>query len=556
MDGILHISTIAALDGDTFLQFFGRLHPIVVHFPIALTIVALLAELTCIVRRRDGISVLGRELVILAACFAILAAWFGWLNAGFESLNEDERWWAGELRGPAADAARTLFLHRWGGVAVAVLLVLASGFSLIASARGLRRNLYRAVLVIASGVTGLTGHLGGEMVFGEGYLFEVFSTPAPAPLPSTPPGNLDADTPADPTAPPAGADPGDVLAASVTTLFTDRCANCHDTRRRKGGLAVVPLDELTRGDPEYWVIEPGLPEFSELVRRVSLPDADPDRMPPKGPHLTDAEIALISEWIIAGAPSGSPAATPTPESAAPQESTTPPTDDVPPADDVPPTDDVPATVTDPVPVAVVAPVAPPSAEPPVPDAEAIAALNARGGVVAPIAQGSRLLSANLSLARPSMTDADLELLVPLADHVVWLNLSRTAITDAGLGPVASMTRLQRLRLDQTAITDAGLARVRELTSVESLNLFETKVTDAGLLAIGDWPRLARLYVGRTGVTDGAITMLRTLRPGLEVVGELTFAPIETGGPATDDAPPPDPPSDATPDAAASDDGAG
>ncbi len=49
---------------------------------------------------------------------------------------------------------------------------------------------------------------------------------------------------------------------------------------------------------------PGSPDDSELVRRISLPDDDDERMPPSKFHkdLTDEEIQMIRDWISQGAP--------------------------------------------------------------------------------------------------------------------------------------------------------------------------------------------------------------------------------------------------------------
>ena len=62
-------------------------------------------------------------------------------------------------------------------------------------------------------------------------------------------------------------------------------------------------------------------------------------------------------------------------------------------------------------------------------AGAVAALREKGAVVQRVAADTEAIDVNLSLLRDKIGDADLALLEPLAPRLVWLNISRTAITD-------------------------------------------------------------------------------------------------------------------------------
>jgi len=98
-------------------RFVGRMHPIAVHFPIALLVVAAIVEgcrLPFSTSRRP--SAFGFAAVLFAAFFASWAAASGWLNADFESHEE----------------TRTLGLHRWLGVAVAAISIVIAFAAIVA----------------------------------------------------------------------------------------------------------------------------------------------------------------------------------------------------------------------------------------------------------------------------------------------------------------------------------------------------------------------------------------------------------------------------------------
>jgi hypothetical protein len=79
---------------------------------------------------------------------------------------------------------------------------------------------------------------------------------------------------------------------------------------------------------------------------------------------------------------------------------------------------------------------------------------------------------------PEITDDSLENLDGLT-HLIWLDLSGTAVTDAGLQRVAQLTGLKELYLNHTAVTDAGLVHLEQLDQLHVLGLEGTQTTDAG-----------------------------------------------------------------------------
>ena len=93
--------------------------------------------------------------------------------------------------------------------------------------------------------------------------------------------------------------------ADVLPVLYRHCFSCHSEKqpKPKGGLRL----DSAQGIDDGGVVVPGMPDASELLRRVSLPHTDPDVMPPlKGgaQPLSDGERATLRAWIVAGASMG------------------------------------------------------------------------------------------------------------------------------------------------------------------------------------------------------------------------------------------------------------
>jgi hypothetical protein len=100
----------------------------------------------------------------------------------------------------------------------------------------------------------------------------------------------------------------------VRPLLLERCGECHAGGQKKGGLDLSgPAGWLAGGDLGPALV-PGDPEASLLIKAVRY--GDPDlAMPPRG-RLEPAEIALLEEWVAAGAPAPAEAPASAPPDAA------------------------------------------------------------------------------------------------------------------------------------------------------------------------------------------------------------------------------------------------
>ncbi|MDP9414659.1 MAG: hypothetical protein M3Q08_11355 [Pseudomonadota bacterium] len=133
------------------IDWLGRTHPFLVHFPLALFPVACVA-LILARRRGDAVDVI-RSLIVVGGAAAAAAALLGWFNAGFELSDKDP----------------LLGWHRWMGTALGLV---GAAIAFWAWRRASSVN-SRAMVVLLGLVTVallVQGWLGGALIHGIDHL--------------------------------------------------------------------------------------------------------------------------------------------------------------------------------------------------------------------------------------------------------------------------------------------------------------------------------------------------------------------------------------------------
>ena len=111
---------------------------------------------------------------------------------------------------------------------------------------------------------------------------------------------------------PGGSDDSGALAANFTSIqshvFTPICSVCHaggaapQGLRLDAGNSYALLVGVSSSEvPTVKRVEPGQPDNSYLIQKLEGHAAVGARMPFGGPYLDDASIAIIRQWISAGA---------------------------------------------------------------------------------------------------------------------------------------------------------------------------------------------------------------------------------------------------------------
>lgn len=91
------------------------------------------------------------------------------------------------------------------------------------------------------------------------------------------------------------------FARDVRPIFEKRCVTCHGRLQQKSGLRLDAGQLVHRGGKLGPALDPGQPDQSHLLLRVTSRDPE-ERMPPEGAPLDGEQIAVLKAWVAAGAP--------------------------------------------------------------------------------------------------------------------------------------------------------------------------------------------------------------------------------------------------------------
>jgi mono/diheme cytochrome c family protein len=418
------------------IDFVGRFHPVLVHLPIGILLLGCLFHLFSF----------DRKIITIIIFWGMVSALLSALTGYFLSLSGDYE-------------ESLVNKHQWLGIISAVIAVLF--YWLLKSQAKTPVTKSVAILLVLSIV--ITGHLGGSLTHGEGYLSDSFN-------------EKKSKGPAIP--PIADIQEAQVYASAIQPLFEARCYTCHGPNKMKGKLRLDKPELILKGGENGKVIIPGKTDESEMIERLLLPLSDEDHMPPKEKtQLTKNEIEVLHWWVANGADFNKKfRELPQPDNIKPVllalQSGSSPQHDL----SGIPEEDVKA-----------------------PDAKTLHQLKAAGIVVIPVAQGSNYLSVNF-LTAPSTVDSAMKLLQPVGPNILWLNLSGTKINDTQMKDIGKLKNISRLNLNNTTVSDAGIAELTGLSNLQYINLTGTQVSAKGLVTLAGLKKLKSIYLYRSKVT--------------------------------------------------------
>ena len=425
-------------------EFIGHLHPVLVHLPIGILLLACLFLWQSKKDRSENLQKTTNFILLLGMISAIASCITGLVLARNGDYSEGMVNW-----------------HRWMGISVALVSIFTFYCRRTQSLQKWQWTLATLLLVLIF----ITGHLGGSLTHGPDYLTEPLI-------------NLsDEDTVQFKRRPVPNVQEAFAYNDIIEPIFHARCYTCHGKSRQKGKLRLDQPDLLMKGGKDGPVILSGKPDESELIKRILLPKEHEHHMAPKDkPQLTESEKLLIRWWVGSGA------------------------DFTKKVKDIQQTDkvklalaalqhesqeekssaDIPETPVDKA------------------DEAAVTKIRNLGALVLPVSQGSNYLEADFITSK-NIRNGDMALLIPISRQLIGLRLSGSPITDSALTILGQLQNLTRLELDHTGITDQGLDQLLSLSQLQSLNLVDTKVTGTGVLKLIKLKKLRAIYLYQTEI---------------------------------------------------------
>ncbi|RIW15703.1 cytochrome C [Algoriphagus lacus] len=243
-----------------WMQPIGRLHPVMLHFPIALLLLALFLELFRFkpeFRSQAFFQKFSGNLFLFSILTGLIAAIMGLFLA-------QEEGYSGQM----------LNWHKWSGAGMVFLASLVYAFRNYPWYPGNIAN-------VGIGVTALSiilaGHFGSNLTHGENFILEPILANKVEQVPF---------------------EEAQVFDHLILPILESKCNSCHNPSKAKGELIMTTLEALLKGGENGVVFVGGKPEESPLLNRIHLPEEDEDHMPPTGkPQLTDSEKAILEQWI-------------------------------------------------------------------------------------------------------------------------------------------------------------------------------------------------------------------------------------------------------------------
>jgi uncharacterized membrane protein len=446
-------------------SFIGHFHPVLVHLPIGILLLAILFEF---LSRREKYKNL-TSAVELSWLLGGVAAAFSCVTGYMLSLS-------GEYEGD------TLTQHQYLGISVAVVSFLAFYLK-----KKKHTKIYTATVIVTALGVMLTGHLGGTLTHGSDYLFNFKEKK---------------EEKRDPFPKESGFRSSTVFLSNFETalayqdviqpILKEKCFACHNESKQKGKLRMDSPAFLLKGGENGAIFVNGKPDESEMIKRILLPLNHDDHMPPKEkPQITTKEFDLLKWWITQGADMHKA------------------------VKDLNPSPNIKALFG----AAAVASVANivlkdmPDATVEAPSVFDIIALKKMNVVAIPIGNDKPFLSVNF-INRPKITADILPHLKALSKNIAWIKLSDAVLNDTVFSFLKNCENLTKLSLNNTNIDDKNLSNLLIFKHLSSLSLVNTKVTSEGVLTLKALPQLQKLFLFQAGIKPEEYKNLMSQMPNI------------------------------------------
>jgi len=438
-----------------WLQPIGRMHPMLLHFPIVLLMLAMVLEFFRFKEtyaKENLYQSFASGLLLTGALLSAATVIMGI----FLSM---EQGYAGEV----------LDWHKWTGVGIVFIA------SIIYSVRN--TSWYRAPLTKAGAVLTtifliMAGHYGAILTHGDNFVLEPISSSRAvekAPL-----------------------EQAKVFEDVIMPIFSQKCLNCHNMDKAKGGLIMADAKSLLKGGKTGKLFVPGQPEISLLLQRIHLPADEKKHMPPKDEaQLTEEETAILNLWVKNNAEMKKKVLDLADNDSLRMLATA----YLKPAQTIPEEDFDFSSA----------------------DEEDVHKLSNNYRVISPLAKNSPALAVNI-YNKASFNAAVLKELEPLRKQIVSINLSNMPLKDEDLKQIAEFKNLRKLIANFTDIKGPGLKYLKDLDHLHTLSLSGTVVTYKLLGEFVRSSKVKHIILWNTGISTSELSQLKKVNPDIYIDG--------------------------------------
>ena len=443
-------------------EFIGKFHPVVVHLPIGILFLAFIQELLLYKNKIKEERVIFFT-TLLGSFFAIVAALLGWALSLDGGYNET-----------------LLNKHQYFGWTLCLFSLLLVFFKKYFSATLRYKVVNRILWAITITLLFIVGHFGGSLTHGSDFIsFDFKNVPVKKAL------SIDSIA----ALPPIKQSSITVYEGLVYPILDKKCNQCHNDQKKKGNLKMVTLESLLKGGKHGPALQVFNAKESELIKRVLLDPADEKHMPPAGKTpLTLNELSLLYWWIQHGASVQEKIGNVIQNDSiimVLKSKMIPPT----------PTLSLPA----------IGPIHP---------SKQIALQNSHLAVL-PISKGVNYVEVS-AINNPLIGDQDINPIVAIDSHLVWLNISNTKITNKALSLLVSCKNITKLNLTNTNINDDCINIINQFSKLNYLNIVGTGITDNGLMQLKLESTLKVLYCWNTKISSVGIQRFKKLYPNIQI----------------------------------------
>jgi uncharacterized membrane protein len=452
-------------------SFIGRFHPLLVHLPIGIFLLGYFLEILFQFGFRKLIG--SRHTITFIYGIGLFAGVFAAVSGLLLSYSDDY----------AIDALED---HKLLGIATLVVMVLVIIYQI--KAPEIKGKSKLAASTIAIVLTGLTGHFGGNLTHGSTYLLEYATNPSDRyeavnlkrlhALPS---------------------DSIQIYADILYPVIEKNCIACHNSENYKGGLVLETYSDLFK-EADYAVpLVAGNPYSSEIFSRVNLPAHHEKSMPPRGSGLNYTDIEILKYWIESGA-----------DSLATFNSETMSDELILLINRDYGLDYSPRPHYEKVKVDSIA-------------NELIAELTRSKFRVKYLSSTNFLL--DIEFKGDSISKEQIESLNQVADHITFLNLSDSSLSEDLMPTLAEMSHLTRVNFSKNKLNSDMISFLIKHKYLESTNLNTTDLTSESLKTLLDQSNLKRVYILDTKVTEDELANLKGSYADTEVISGFKFQPV-------------------------------